>query len=185
MTLGSRIENQRPGTGFTVWFTGLPCSGKTTLARLLEADLRHRGRRPVVFDGDEVRERLSKGLGFSKDDRNENIRRIAYVCWLVTQLDGVAIAAVVSPYLAARHAARQEIGNFVEVYVKCSLEVCIKRDIKGHYQKAFRGEIQNFTGVSDPYEAPLDPEVVVSTECQTPQESVSDILKRLKELEYL
>jgi len=172
--------NGRLGSGFTVWLTGLPCSGKTTLAKLLEKHLERCGHRTVVFDGDEVRDRLSKGLGFSKEDRIENIRRISYVCRLVTQLDGVAIAAAISPHRSARKEARREIGNLVEVYVKCSIEKCIKRDVKGHYQKALQGKIQNFTGVSDPYEEPLKPDIVVDTERQTPEESLDSILEGLK-----
>ena len=171
--------------GFTLWLTGLPCSGKTTLARMLETDLSGRGYRPVVFDGDEVRDRLSRGLGFSKEDRMENIRRISYVCRLVTQLDGVAIASAISPYRAARANAREEIGRFVEIHVRCPVETCMKRDVKGHYQKAMRGEIQNFTGVNDPYEEPLEPEMVVDTACHTPDSSLAFILNGLNHLGYL
>ena len=138
--------------GFTVWFTGLPCSGKSTLARALEQQLRSIERQVEVLDGDEVRTRLTKGLGFSKADRDENIRRIAYVAKLLTRVQAVAIVAAVSPYRDIRDEARAEIGNFVEVYVKCPLEECIRRDVKGLYAKALRGEIPNFTGVSDPYE---------------------------------
>ena len=163
-------------TGFTLWLTGLPCSGKTTLARMLETELAQRGYRPVVFDGDEVRDRLSKGLGFSKEDRMENLRRISYVCRLVTQLDGVAIAAAISPYEEARRNAREEIGRFVEIYVKCSLDGCIERDVKGHYKKALRGEMKGFTGIDDPYEEPKMPDLTVDTESQTPEESRAFIL---------
>ena len=172
-------------TGFTLWLTGLPCSGKTTLARMLETELAQRGYRPVVFDGDEVRDRLSKGLGFSKEDRMENLRRISYVCRLVTQLDGVAIAAAISPYEEARRNAREEIGRFVEIYVKCSLDGCIERDVKGHYKKALRGEMKGFTGIDDPYEEPKMPDLTVDTESQTPEESRAFILEGLNHLEYL
>jgi adenylylsulfate kinase len=171
--------------GFTVWFTGLPSAGKTTLARLLEKALKQRGCRVEVLDGDEVRQRLSRGLGFSKEDRDENIRRISYVANLITRCGGVAITCAISPYRKLRAEARREIGHFVEVYVQCPLEVCIARDVKGLYAKALRGEIGQFTGVSDPYEAPLDPEVVVETDRQHPEESMAVILRRLEELGYL
>jgi adenylylsulfate kinase len=171
--------------GFTVWFTGLPSAGKTTLARLLEKALTQRGCRVEVLDGDEVRQRLSRGLGFSKEDRDENIRRISYVANLITRSGGVAITCAISPYRQLRGEARREIGHFVEVYVQCPLEVCIARDVKGLYAKALRGEIAQFTGVSDPYEAPLSPEVVVDTDRQRPEESVAVILRRLEELGYM
>lgn len=171
--------------GFTVWFTGLPSSGKSTLARMLEQVLVERGQRVEVLDGDEVRLRLSRGLGYSKEDRDENIRRIAYVANLVTRCGGVAITCAISPYRALRDEARQEIGRFVEVYVKCSLDVCVDRDVKGLYAKAIRGEISAFTGISDPYEAPLAPEVVVETDCESPEESLVKILRQLEEQGYL
>jgi adenylyl-sulfate kinase len=171
--------------GFTVWFTGLPSSGKSTLARMLEQVLVQRGQRVEVLDGDEVRLRLSHGLGFSKEDRDENIRRITYVAKLITRCGGVAIACAISPYRALRDDARQEIGRFIEVYVKCALDVCIDRDVKGLYAKALRGEIPAFTGVSDPYEAPLVPEVVVETDREAPEESLAKILGRLEALGYV
>ena len=170
--------------GFTVWFTGLPSSGKSTLARLLEEVLVQRGQRVEVLDGDEVRLRLSRGLGFSKEDRDENIRRITYVAKLITHCGGVAVTCAISPYRGLRAEARQEIGRFVEVYVKCALDVCIDRDVKGLYAKALRGEIPAFTGVSDPYEAPLAPEVVVETDRESPEESLTKILRRLEALGY-
>ena len=171
--------------GFTVWFTGLPCSGKSTLARALEQRLRAIERQVEVLDGDEVRTRLTKGLGFSKADRDENIRRIAYVAKLLTRVRAVAIVAAVSPYREIRDEARAEIGNFVEVYVKCSLEECIRRDVKGLYAKALRGEIPNFTGVSDPYEPPLCPEVTVDTGAEEVGESLSKVLHQLARFEYI
>jgi adenylyl-sulfate kinase len=171
--------------GFTVWFTGLPSSGKSTLARMLEQVLIERGQRVEVLDGDEVRLRLSRGLGFSKEDRDENIRRITYVAKLITRCDGVAITCAISPYRTLRDEARQEIGRFVEVYVKCALDVCIDRDVKGLYAKALRGEIPVFTGVSDPYEAPLAPEVVVETDRESAEESLAKILQHLEILGYL
>lgn len=127
--------------GFTVWFTGLPCSGKSTLGLLLEDSLVKKGYSVAVLDGDEVRLRLSKGLGFSKQDRDENIRRIAYVARLITQVGGVAITSAISPYSSIRREARAEIGKFVEVHVDCPLSVCIERDVKGMYKKAMRGEM--------------------------------------------
>jgi adenylyl-sulfate kinase len=171
--------------GLTVWFTGLPSSGKSTLARMLERVLVERGQRVEVLDGDEVRLRLSRGLGFSKEDRDENIRRITYVAKLITRCDGVAITCAISPYRALRDEARQEIGRFIEIYVKCALEVCIDRDVKGLYAKALRGEIPVFTGISDPYEAPLAPEVTVETDQESPEESLAKILQQLEELGYL
>lgn len=171
--------------GFTVWFTGLPSSGKSTLARLLEPVIQQRGLHVEVFDGDEVRQHLSKGLGFSKEDRDENIRRIAYVAGLVTRTGGVAITCAISPYRALRQEARQRIGRFVEVFVHCPVEECIERDVKGLYKKALSGEIQNFTGISDPYEEPEHPEVVVETHRESPEESLSKIVRRLEELGYL
>ncbi len=171
--------------GFTVWFTGLSGSGKTTLARMLEKELENQGFHVEVLDGDEVRLRLSKGLGFSKEDRDENIRRISYVAKIVTRCGGVAITCAISPYRETRDEARNEIERFVEVYVKCDLEECIKRDVKGLYKKAISGEIKNFTGVSDPYEEPLNPEVVVETHIETQEESLNKIIACLKQLGYL
>ena len=171
--------------GFTVWFTGLPCSGKSTLGRALEQRLRSLERQVEVLDGDEVRTRLTKGLGFSKADRDENIRRIAYVAKLLTRVRAVAIVAAVSPYREIRDEARAEIGNFVEVYVNCPLEECIQRDVKGLYAKALRGEIPNFTGVSDPYEPPIRPEVTVETGSEDIGASLAKILRQLAQLGYI
>ena len=171
--------------GFTLWFTGLSGSGKTTLARGVEAILRERGMKVELLDGDIVRQNLSKGLGFSKEDRDTNIKRIGFVCKLLTRNGVVAIAAAISPYREVRDSIRQDIGDFVEVYVKCPLEVLVERDVKGLYKKAIAGEIANFTGVSDPYEEPLNPEVLVDSSQETPAESVSRILRKLEELEYV
>jgi len=171
--------------GFTVWFTGLPSSGKSTLANLLEKALRERGLAVAVLDGDEVRKKLSKGLGYSKEDRDENIRRIAYVAKLLTRCGAVAICCAISPYRPIREEARREIGRFIEVYTKCPIEICQKRDPKGLYARALRGEIQNFTGVSDPYEEPLNPEVVVETDRETPQQSLTKIVKHLEDQKYI
>lgn len=171
--------------GFTVWFTGLPSSGKSTLARMLEPVLQQRGYHVEVFDGDEVRLRLSKGLGFSKEDRDENIRRIAYCANLVTRSGGVAITCAISPYREIRQEARREIGRFVEVFVRCPVEICIERDVKGLYRKALAGEISNFTGVSDPYEEPLNPEIIVESHRESHQQSLSKIVQGLESLGYV
>lgn len=171
--------------GFTVWFTGLPSSGKSTLSRLLKPVIEQRGLNVNVFDGDEVREHLSKGLGFSKQDRDTNIRRIAYVSGLVTRHGGVAITGAISPYRELRQEARRKIGRFVEVFVHCPVEECIERDVKGLYEKALKGEIENFTGISDPYEEPLNPEVVVNTHLESEEESLAKIVRQLEELGYL
>ena len=171
--------------GFTIWLTGLSGAGKSTLARSLEQALRDRQRHVEVLDGDEVRENLSKGLGFSKEDRDTNIRRIAYVAKLVSRSGGVAITAAISPYRAIRDEARAQIGPFVEVFVRCPLNVLIQRDTKGLYAKALRGEIAQFTGVSDPYEEPLAPEVVVDTDLESVEESTRKVLHKLETLGYL
>lgn len=171
--------------GFTVWFTGLPCSGKSTLAELVAMDLRRRGRPVEVLDGDEVRTHLSADLGFSKEDRTKHIRRIGWLCKILSRNGVVSVAAFIAPYRAVRELNRREIGRFVEVFVDCPVDVCAQRDIKGMYARALRGEIQNFTGVSDPYEEPLNPEVVVHTDRETPEESATKVLGRIEELGYM
>jgi adenylyl-sulfate kinase len=171
--------------GFTVWLTGLSGAGKTTLAHALEANLRESGRRVEVLDGDVVREHLSKGLGFSKEDRDTNIRRIGFVCKLLSRNGVVAIAAVISPYRELRDEVRREIGDFVEVHVSCPLDELVRRDVKGLYARALRGDLPQFTGVSDPYEPPLNPEVVVETATQSPDQSIQTILATLERLGYL
>jgi adenylyl-sulfate kinase len=168
--------------GYTLWFTGLSGAGKTTLARLVESELRARGHKVEVLDGDIIRTNLSKGLGFSKEDRDTNIRRIGFVCHLLTRNDVVAIAAAISPYREVREEVRRQIGSFVEVYVKCPVEVLAERDVKGLYKKALAGEIKNFTGVDDPYEEPLSPEIVIETDVETPEHSAGRIIARLEEL---
>lgn len=179
-----RSENM--DQGFTIWFTGLSCSGKSTLSKLVEEALRRRGITKIeILDGDVVRTNLSKGLGFSKEDRDTNIKRIGFVCKLLTRNGVVAITAAISPYREAREFNRREIGRFVEVYCKCPLSVCIERDVKGLYKKALAGEIKNYTGVDDPYEEPLNPEVIVETDKETPEESVRKVIRRLEELGYL
>jgi adenylylsulfate kinase len=166
--------------GFTLWFTGLSGAGKTTLARLVEGELKARGCRVEVLDGDVIRTNLSKGLGFSKEDRDTNIRRIGFVCDLLTRNGVVAIAAAISPYRSVREEVRKEIGSFVEVYVECPINVLSDRDVKGLYKKALAGEIKNFTGVDDPYEPPLSAEVTVHTDSETPEQSAARIISRLE-----
>ena len=171
--------------GFTIWFTGLSGAGKSTIAEVLVQQLRDRNFKVELLDGDVVRTNLSKGLGFSKEDRDINIRRIAFVCHLLTRNNVVAIGAAISPYRAIRDEARAMIGNFVEVHVATPIEECEKRDVKGLYAKARAGEIPQFTGVDDPYEEPLNPEVVCPTVDETPEQSAQRIMDRLEELGYL
>src|SRR5436305_3457996 len=172
-------------TGFTIWFTGLSGSGKSTLSEVIEQRLKAHGRNVEVLDGDIVRTHLSKGLGFSREDRDTNIKRIGFVCGLLTRNGVVCISAAIAPYSEAREWARKEIGNFVEVYVKCPIEVCRQRDVKGLYKLVDEGKIKNFTGVDDPYEEPEHPELVVETDKETIEESVSRIFAKLIELGYL
>jgi sulfate adenylyltransferase/3'-phosphoadenosine 5'-phosphosulfate synthase len=171
--------------GFTLWFTGLSGAGKSTLANAIIGKLQERGKRVEILDGDEVRTNLSKGLGFSKEDRDINIRRIGYVAHLLSRNGSVAITAAISPYRAIRDEVRQRIGDFVEVYVKCPLDTLVARDVKGLYKKALAGEIKEFTGVSDPYEEPLNPEIVVDSSRESIEESANIILTRLHELGFL
>jgi len=171
--------------GFTLWFTGLSASGKSTLAERVRDILLERGMKVEVLDGDVVRQNLSKGLGFSKEDRDINIRRIGFVCNLLTRNDVVAIGAAISPYKAIRDENRKLIGRFVEVYCKCDLETLKQRDPKGLYQKAINGEIENFTGVSDPYEPPDNPEVVVDTANEDIDTCVGRIIATLEQLTYI
>ena len=168
--------------GFTLWFTGLSGAGKSTISGIIEKRLREAGAKVEVLDGDVVRENLSKGLGFSKEDRDENIRRIGFVCELLSRNGVIAMVAAISPYRAVREQIRQRIQNFVEVYVECPLEVVAGRDVKGLYKKAIAGEIPQFTGVSDPYEPPLSPEVVVHSASQSPEESANRVWAKLEEL---
>lgn len=171
--------------GVTVWFTGLSGAGKTTISEILARKLRERGLKVEILDGDIVRENLSKGLGFSKEDRDINIRRIGFVCSLLSRNGVVALAAAISPYRAVRDEVRAGIENFVEVYAKCPIDVLAERDVKGLYKKALAGEIENFTGVSDPYEEPLHPEVTVETDHGTPEEYADEIITVLETRGYL
>lgn len=170
--------------GFTLWFTGLSGAGKTTLAAAVGRQLRARGLRVEILDGDEVRTNLSKGLGFSREDRDTNIRRIGYVCRLLSRNGVAAISAAISPYREVRAEVRAAIerdgAEFIEVYVKCPLEVLIERDVKGLYKKALAGEIAQFTGISDPYEEPLAPDVVVESDRETLEESTAKIINALQ-----
>lgn len=165
--------------GFTLWFTGMSGAGKSTLSQLLEARLRQLGVKVEVLDGDIVRQYLSKGLGFSREDRDENIRRIGFVCELLSRNGVIAIAAAISPYRAVREEVRARIPNFVEVYMECPVEVLAARDVKGLYKKALAGELPQFTGISDPYEPPRAPEVIVNSSTETPEESLAKILATL------
>src|SRR5205809_7898060 len=171
--------------GFTIWFTGLSGAGKSTLSEAIEERLKARGRNVEILDGDIVRTHLSKGLGFNREDRDTNIKRIAFVCGLLTRNGVVSISAAISPYREAREWARKEIGDFVEVYLKCPIEVCRQRDVKGLYKLVDEGKIKNFTGVDDPYEEPEHPELVVETDKETIEESVRRIFAKLEELGYL
>jgi adenylyl-sulfate kinase len=171
--------------GFTLWFTGLPSSGKSTLARQVEQVLLERGMNVEVLDGDEVRETFSKGLGFSKEDRDTNIRRIGFVAKLLSRNGTVAITAAISPYRETRDEMRKAIGRFVEVYVQCPIDVLKERDVKGLYKKALAGEIKHFTGVDDPYEAPLKPEVLVESDRESEAQSVAKIITTLEALGYI
>jgi len=167
--------------GITVWFTGLPCSGKTTVAKIIEERLLNMNIRVQRLDGDVVRQSLTKDLGFSKEDRDKNIERITYVAEMLTKHGVVALVAFVSPYIQKRKEARERIKNFIEVFVNCPLGVCEERDVKGMYKKARKGEIKDFTGVDDPYEAPPHAEVVLHTDKETPEESADKVISHLVE----
>jgi adenylyl-sulfate kinase len=173
------------GGGFTLWFTGLSGSGKSTIAHLVGPELDRRGLLVEYLDGDTVRTHLSKGLGFSKEDRDTNIERIGWVASRLTRHGATVVAAAISPYRDTRQKAREMVeafGTFVEVHVKASVDECARRDVNGLYAKAFAGEIKGFTGVDDPYEEPVDPEIVVDTEGQEPEESAAVIVGKLEEL---
>jgi adenylylsulfate kinase len=170
-------------SGYTIWFTGLSGTGKTTIAGIVGPELERRGVLVEYLDGDVVRTHLSKGLGFSKEDRDTNINRIGWVASRFTRHGVATLVSAISPYRDTRAAARamvEEHGTFVEVFVDTSVEECANRDVKGLYAKAFSGEIKEFTGVSDPYEAPEDPEVHIRTEGETPEESAAKVLAELE-----
>ena len=171
--------------GFTLWFTGMSGSGKSTLATAVKEELLERGIGVEILDGDIIRTNLSKGLGFSKEDRDINIRRVGFVCHLLTRNGACAIAACISPYTAIRDENRELIGRFVEVYCKAPIEALIERDPKGLYKKALAGEIKGFTGIDDPYEEPEKAEIVVETTVETVEESVKKILHTLEMMGYL
>ncbi|MDP6962835.1 MAG: adenylyl-sulfate kinase [Planctomycetota bacterium] len=171
--------------GFTLWFTGLSGSGKSTLSRMIEGELRQRGVGVEVLDGDEVRENLSKGLGFSKEDRDTNVRRIGYVAKLLSRNGAAVITAAISPYADVRDQCRAMSRNFIEVYTECSIDELTRRDVKGLYAKAISGEIKNFTGISDPYEAPENAEITVNSESQSAEESLAIIMDYLESNGYI
>lgn len=176
------IKYQQPGV--TVWFTGLSGAGKTTISRAVGNRLKSYGQKLEILDGDVVRLNLCKGLGFSKEDRDENIRRVGFVAELLTRNQVIVLVSAISPYQEIRQEVRERIGNFVEVYVNAPLEVCEQRDVKGLYKKARAGEIKNFTGIDDPYEPPLNSEVECRTDLESLEESVSKVLAKLRELGY-
>ena len=180
------MENEtRFGRGFTLWFTGLSGSGKTTISEIVEKELRERGYRVEVLDGDVVRTNLSKGLGFSREDRNINILRIGFVAHLLSRNGVAVIVSAISPYKEGRDQVRRKIIDFVEVFVDCPLEVCAERDVKGFYEKAFKGEIEQFTGVSDPYEPPAAPDLILKTNQEEPHESARKVLEKLEFYGYV
>jgi adenylylsulfate kinase len=179
-------DGARYGRGFTLWFTGLSGAGKTTIAEIVERELRGRFGKVEVLDGDIVRTNLSKGLGFSREDRDTNILRIGFVADLLTRNGVGVIVSAISPFMEAREQVRHRIGeDFIEIFVDAPLEVCAERDVKGLYRKAFAGEIAQFTGVSDPYEPPAAPELHIKTNEEEPHESARRVVAKLEELGYL
>ena len=176
------MEKER---GFTVWFTGLSGAGKTTIADIVEHELRERGRRVEVLDGDIVRTNLSKGLGFGREDRNVNVLRIGFVANLLSRNGVAVIVSAISPYKESRDQVRRRIIDFSEVFVDAPLEVCAERDVKGLYAKAFSGEIPQFTGVSDPYESPAAPDLTIKSAEEEPQESARKVVEKLEFFGYL
>ncbi|WP_256377745.1 adenylyl-sulfate kinase [Pleurocapsa sp. PCC 7327] len=171
--------------GVTIWFTGLSGAGKTTITRALEQKLREQDYPVEILDGDVVRENLTKGLGFSKEDRDENIRRIGFVANLLTRHGVIVLVSAISPYREIREEVKQRIGDFVEVFVNAPLAVCEDRDVKGLYKRARNGEIKSFTGIDDPYEPPLNPEVECRTDQETIEESLAKVWQKLEEMGYL
>ncbi|MFB2878388.1 adenylyl-sulfate kinase [Floridanema aerugineum] len=171
--------------GVTVWFTGLSGAGKTTISKAVEQELRSQGYLVEVLDGDIVRQNLTKGLGFSKEDRDENIRRIGFVAHLLTRNGVIVLVSAISPYREIRQQVKAKIGDFVEVFVNAPLEVCEQRDVKGLYKKARTGEIKHFTGIDDPYEIPTNPDVECRTDLETEAESVAKVWQKLQAFGYL
>lgn len=171
--------------GVTVWFTGLSGAGKTTISKAVEQELRSRQYLVEVLDGDIVRQNLTKGLGFSKEDRDENIRRIGFVAHLLTRNGVIVLVSAISPYQEIRQEVKSKIGDFIEVFVNAPLEVCEQRDVKGLYKKARAGEIKHFTGIDDPYEAPSDPDVECRTDIETEAESVAKVWQKLQASGYV
>jgi adenylyl-sulfate kinase len=171
--------------GFTLWFTGMSGAGKSTVSELVLQRLKDAGAKVELLDGDIVRTHLSKGLGFSKEDRDINIRRIGFVCQLLSRNGVIALVAAISPYRAVREEVRSQIENFVEVYVHCPIEVLAERDVKGLYKKALAGEIPSFTGVSDPYEPPVAPEITIDSSRENVEESVEKVWTKLRNLDFI
>ena len=171
--------------GVTVWFTGLSGAGKTTISKAVEAELRERGYLVEVLDGDIVRQNLTKGLGFSKEDRDENIRRIGFVAHLLTRNGVIVLVSAISPYQQIRREVKSKISDFIEVFVNAPLEVCEQRDVKGLYKKARSGEIKHFTGIDDPYEVPINPDVECRTDLETETESVAKVWQKLQASGYV
>lgn len=172
-------------TGFTLWMTGLSGAGKTTIAKILVKELQERGLKIERLDGDVVRQSLTRDLGFSKEDRDKNIERVTFVAKLLSRNGVGVVCSFISPYQATRDMVRSETTNFIEVFIHAPLEVCAERDVKGMYAKAFAGEIENFTGVSDPYEEPTSPEVVIHTHEEEPEESAARLIAYLEEHNYI
>jgi adenylylsulfate kinase len=180
MDFARQRDSCSPRTGLTVWFTGLSSAGKTTLSRAVRERIRAAGAPVEMLDGDEVRQHLCRGLGFNREDRDENIRRIGYVAGLLTRNGVVVLVSAISPYRSTREEVRRRIGSFIEVYVNAPLEVCEKRDVKGLYRKARSGELPAFTGLDDPYEHPVSPEVECRTDLETLAESVDKVWRAIE-----
>lgn len=181
----ARGHHFAPSSDWTIWLTGLSGSGKSTLANALAEYLDGYGLPYELLDGDVIREGICRGLGFSKEDRDENIRRIGYLAQLLNRHNVISIVAAISPYRQAREAVRKQIPKFMEIHVDCPLETLVQRDVKGLYHRALAGQLDHFTGISDPYEMPVDPDVYVNSGKQTPEESLGIILRKLEELGWL